>query len=75
MKTRTFTVLWQEDYDPANGVVMTDEEAIKELRDALQDASDAGYVGGMFLIIDVKDGDDNFWTEWGNHSGTQATQG
>lgn len=65
MKYRTFTVLFVEEYDPANGVVMTDDEAVKELRDAIQDSYDEGTMTGTnFLIVKVEDGSDKFWDEW-----------
>ena len=66
MKTRRFTVLIREEYDPANGVEMTDEEATAELRDVIQATyDDTAYGPGTnFLITDVEDGDKRFWTEW-----------
>lgn len=69
MKYRTFTVLFVEEYDSANGVVMTDEEATKELRDNLQDAVDDVYsFGTNFLIVKCEDGSDRFWKEWQERS-------
>lgn len=66
MKYRTFTVLIVEEYDPSNGVVMTDEEALKEVRDNLQAVyDDTPYGPGTnFLITKVEDGSDMFWREW-----------
>lgn len=66
MKRRTFTVLFTDEYDEGNGVNMTDDEAVKELRDGLQAAYDGNEVaiGGNFLIIGVEDGDERFWEEW-----------
>lgn len=66
MKERTFTVLFIDEYDPANGVVMTDEEAIKELRDELQSVYDdtSCRPGTNFLIVEVEDGTEKFWAKW-----------
>jgi len=74
MKRRTFTVLFTDEYDEGNGVDMTDAEAIKELRDNLQAAYDGDYVtlGGNFLIVEVKDGDADFWGEWERRMGEES---
>lgn len=64
MKHRTFTVLFTEEYDIANGVVMTDEEAVKELRDNLQAACEDGELSGFFLVTKVQNGDKKFWKHW-----------
>lgn len=65
MKNRTFTVLFIENYDPANGVVMTDEQAMREFVDALQDCFDCGHAPGTnFLVVKVEDGEDRFWRKW-----------
>ena len=67
MKYRTFTVLMTEEYDPNNSVEMTDEEALKEKRDQLQEACDEGCLTGNFLIVETDDGDSNFWKTWAEH--------
>lgn len=65
MKTRTFTVLFIEEYEEGNGVEMTDEEATKELRDSIQYNFDHGtMMGSNFLIIKVEDGNGKFWQLW-----------
>ena len=73
MVYRTFTVLFVEEYDPANGVRMTNDEAIQELRDNLQAAVDEGHaLGTNFLIVECETGSDRFWDEWNKRSGVVA---
>lgn len=66
VKYRTFTVLFVEEYDSDNGVVMSDEEARNELRDNLQAVyDDTPYGPGTnFLIVDQEDGNSHFWKKW-----------
>lgn len=62
MKTRTFTVKIVESYEHDDP---TDEAAVGELRDALQSAYDEGLmIGDNFLIVEVEDGNADFWREW-----------
>jgi hypothetical protein len=71
IKTRTFTVLFRDDYEFAD---MTDDQAIQELRDALQAACDDGQLGGNFLVLETRDGDADFWQEWRKRSTPNASQ-
>jgi hypothetical protein len=69
IKYRTFTVLFVEEYDPANGVVMNDEQARDEFVGKMQDCYDEGDAPGTnFLVVKIEDGHDRFWQTWKEHA-------